>query len=79
MLNVMLLLAMGSLAGFNPIRFAVGFIVLIVVLAIVIIGLKWLLGLAGITVPQPLLMILGLLVFLLLFLALMQWSNLYNF
>ena len=46
---------------------------------IVIIAAKWLLSLTGLAIPQPLLVILGILVFLALFLWLLSWSGLYNF
>lgn len=74
-----ILLAMGSLSGFSAIHFLVGFIVLICVLAIMIIGVKWLLSLTGIAIPQPLLIILGILIFMLLLLWLLSWSGLFAF
>ena len=74
-----LTLALGSLVGFSPIHFLVGFIILCCFLAIVIIGVKWLLSLTGLAIPQPLLLILGIIVFLVLFLCLIDWSGLYSF
>jgi hypothetical protein len=50
--------------------FLLWFLIVIAVLAIVIIGAKWLLGLAGITVPQPLMVILGIILFIVMLLAL---------
>jgi hypothetical protein len=52
---------------------------MICVLAIIIIGARWLAGLAGIAIPQPLMIILGILVFLALFLWVMNFSGLYRF
>jgi hypothetical protein len=46
------------------------FLITIAVLAIVIIGVRWLLGLAGVTIPQPLMLILGILLFIVLMYAL---------
>ena len=80
MLNALaMLLFAGSIQGSSLLHFAVGFIVLIVVLAIVIIGVKWLIGLTGLTIPQPLWLILGLVLFLILLLVLLQWSGIYSF
>ena len=72
------LLASG-LSGFSAIHFLIGFIILVCVLAIVIITVKWLIGLTGLVVPQPLYMVLGIILFLALFLWLIQWSGLYSF
>lgn len=48
--------------------FLVSFIVFLVVVAILIIGFRWLLSLTGLSIPQPLLIILGLILFLVLLL-----------
>jgi len=74
-----MLLASGSLVGFSGIHFLVGFIVLICILAVLIIGVKWLLSLTGLAIPQPLLVILGILIFLGLLLWLLSFSGLYSF
>lgn len=61
------------------IGFLFWFLVVIAVLAIVIIGAKWLLGLAGITIPQPLMVILGIIMFLVMLFALWHfvgWTDL---
>lgn len=50
------------------ISFLVSFIVFLVVVAILIIGFRWLLSLTGLAIPQPLLIILGLILFLVLLL-----------
>jgi len=73
------LLAMVGMSGFSAIHFLVGFIVLICVVAIVIIAAKWLLSLTGLAIPQPLLVILGILIFLVLLLWLLSWSGLFTF
>jgi hypothetical protein len=65
--------------GFSMIHFAVGFIVLICVLAIVVLGLRFLCSVLGVTIPAPLLTILAIIVFLVLFLALVDYSGLYTF
>lgn len=63
----------------NILHFAVGFIVMVCVLAIVIILVKWLLSLGGVTIPQPLLICLGILIFIVCMLALLSWSGYYRF
>lgn len=78
MTNALALFA-GSVAGFSPINFLIGFVVVCVVLAVVIIFVRWLITLSGIPIPQPLLLILGLVLFLILFLELVKWSGLYSF
>lgn len=55
--------------------FVIWFLVVIIVAAIVIIGVKWLMSVAGITIPQPLLLILGLLMFLVLLFALWHFMG----
>ncbi len=52
------------------IDFLFWFLITIAVIAIVIIGIKWLMTVAGITIPQPLLLILGLIFFIVLMYAL---------
>lgn len=53
--------------------FLVWFLIVIAVLAIVIIGAKWLLGLAGVTIPAPLMAILGIIMFIVLLIALFHF------
>jgi hypothetical protein len=48
------------------ISFLVSFLIFLVVVAILIIGFRWLLSLTGLAIPQPLLIILGLILFLIL-------------
>lgn len=64
---------------FSPVRFLIGFLVLVCILAIMVVAVKWLMDLAGIPIPQPLLVILGILVFMILLLVLVNWSGLYVF
>ena len=56
--------------------FLIWFLVVIAVLAIVIIGAKWLLGLAGVTIPAPLMAILGIVLFIVLLFALFHFVGL---
>jgi hypothetical protein len=79
MIAASLALFVSQLTVFSPARFLVGFLVFVCVLAIVIIACRWLLSLTGIAIPQPLLVILGIIVFLLLLLVLLNWSGLYAF
>ena len=78
MTKVLSLLAFASMGTIDPIRISVGFLVLIVVLAILIIGGRWLLDLAGFVVPQPLKYIAGLIVFLVLLLLFLDWAGIYH-
>jgi hypothetical protein len=66
-------------SAFEPIRSLIGFLVVVCVFAIVIIACRWLLSVTGIAIPQPLLLILGIAVFLLFLLAFLNWSGLYQF
>ena len=79
MIAASLALFVSQLTVSSPARFLVGFLVFVCVLAIVIIACRWLLSLTGIAIPQPLLVILGIIVFLLLLLVLLNWSGLYAF
>jgi hypothetical protein len=62
-------------SGFNFIHFAVGLLLMFCVLAILIIGIRWLCGLAGIIIPPPLMLILGIIVFVMLLLMLLSWAG----
>ena len=68
-----------ALLQFNAIHFLIGFLVLLCVLAVVVIGARWLLSLTGLAIPGPLLTILGIIIFMILLLALLQYSGLYSF
>lgn len=68
-----------TLTAFSPIHFLVGFLILVCVIAIVIIAVRWLIQLTGIAVPQPLLVILGIILFMILLLMLLNYSGLYVF
>lgn len=74
-----LALATGPVTGFSAIHFLIGFLILICVIAIVIIGVKWLISLTGWAIPQPLLVIAGIILFMILLLVVLQWSGLYVF
>lgn len=73
-----MLMLLGSLLfQANAISLMVSFLVFIICVAIVIIGARWLLGLAGITIPQPLMVIIGLIVFLFFLLIFLNYSGLW--
>lgn len=72
------LLALASMNSFSPIHFLIGFLLLVCVIAIVIIAVRWLLTLTGIVIPQPLLLILGIILFMILLLVLLNYSGLYT-
>lgn len=74
-----LALTVGPVTGFSAIHFLIGFLILICVIAIVIIGVKWLISLTGWAIPQPLLVIAGIILFMILLLVVLQWSGLYVF
>jgi hypothetical protein len=61
---------------FNFVHFMIGFILLICAIAIVIILVKWIAQLSGVAVPAPLMMVLGILLFVVLLILLLNWSGL---
>lgn len=63
----------------DPIRFLVGFLIACCVIAVVIILVRWLVSLTGIAIPQPLLLVLGIILFILLLLWVLSWSGIYRF
>jgi hypothetical protein len=67
-----------SLGGstFNFIHFVVGLILVVCALAILIILVRWLCSLAGVAIPQPLLLVLGIILFVILFIVLLNWAGL---
>jgi hypothetical protein len=73
MLATMLLLQ--RMGTFNFLHFIVGFIFLVCAIAIVIILVKWLAQLTGVTVPPPLMMVLGILLFVVLLVVLLNWAG----
>jgi|HubBroStandDraft_4_1064222.scaffolds.fasta_scaffold1171281_2 hypothetical protein len=62
----------------DPIRFLIGFLIACCVIAVVIILVKWLLGLAGVTIPPPLMLVIGILLFIFLLLWVLNWSGVYR-
>jgi hypothetical protein len=62
----------------DAISFLVAFLVFIIVVAIVIIGVRWLLSLAGVVIPQPQMIILGLICFLILLLFFLNFTGVYH-
>ena len=57
----------------------VQFIIFVCAVAIVIILGRWLLSLTGLAIPQPLMVCLGILVFIILLCMFLSWSGLYSF
>lgn len=64
-----------TLGTFNFPHFIIGFIFLVCAIAIVIILVKWLAGLMGLTIPQPLMVVGGILLFMLLLWLLLNWAG----
>jgi len=64
------------LTSFSPIHFLIGFPFVICIIAIVIIGVKWLIGLTGWSIPQPLMVIAGIILFMVLIMVLLSYSGL---
>lgn len=62
----------------DAVSFLISFLVFIIVVAIVIIGVRWLLGVAGVAIPQPLMIILGLICFLVLLLFFLDFTGVYH-
>ena len=67
-----------TLLAFDPIRAMIGFVIFCICIAVVIILGRWLLSLTGIAIPQPLMVVLGLLVFLALFLIFLDWIGMFG-
>jgi len=63
----------------NPIGMMVEFIVFCCVIAVVIILARWLLTLTGLVIPQPLMIVLAILLFLVLLYFFLGWTGLYDF
>jgi hypothetical protein len=63
----------------SPISGMIEFVVFIVCVAIVIILARWVLSLTGLAIPQPLLIVLGLILFLVMLLFFLNWSGIYAF
>lgn len=63
----------------NPIAMMVEFIVFCCVIAVVIILARWLLALTGLAIPQPLMIVLAILLFLVLLYFFLDWTGLYEF
>jgi hypothetical protein len=72
------LLGLLTVAG-DPIRFLVGFLILCCCIAVVIILVRWLVGLTGIAIPSPLMLVLGIVLFVVLLLMLLNYSGFYRF
>ena len=64
-----------SLGSFNFPHFIIGFIFLVCAIAIIIILVKWLAGLMGLAIPQPLMVVGGILLFMLLLWLLLNWAG----
>jgi hypothetical protein len=62
---------------FNPITAMIGFVVFAACIAVIIILGKWILSLVP-GVPQPLIVCLGIIVFIFLFLLFLQWVGIYS-
>jgi hypothetical protein len=73
----MISLLASGFGSFSFPHFIIGFIFLCCAIAIVIILVKWLAGLAGFTIPPALMMVAGILLFMLLLSLLLNWSG-YN-
>jgi hypothetical protein len=64
-----------GMSGFNFVHFMVGFILVVCAIAIVIILVRWLLSLMGVAIPQPLMVVLGIFLFVVMMLLLLNWSG----
>jgi len=72
----MIALLASSLTSFSFPHFIIGFIFLVCAIAIIIILVKWLAGLMGLAIPQPLMVVGGILLFMLLLWLLLTWAGL---
>jgi hypothetical protein len=62
----------------GAIRFLVGFIVFVVVVACVIVLVRWLITLTGLTIPPPILWVLGMVFFLIALMFLLNFTGVYT-
>jgi hypothetical protein len=62
----------------DAVSFLISFLVFIIVIAIVIIGVRWLLSLAGWVIPQPLMIIAGLIFFLVILMVFLNFTGVYH-
>jgi len=65
-------------AAADPVRFLIGFVLLVCVVACVIILVRWLAALAQWTVPQPLMVVAGIIIFMIGLLWILSWSGIYH-
>lgn len=70
--------ALSMLQAEGAIRFLVGFIVFVVVVACVIVLVRYLIGLTGIAIPQPILWVLGMVFFLIALMFLLNFTGVYT-
>jgi hypothetical protein len=69
---------LASLFQTNAITVMVEFLIFIVIVAIVIIGVRWLMSLAGVSIPQPLIIILGLILFIVFLLIFLNFLGIWS-
>jgi hypothetical protein len=62
----------------NPIAMMVEFIVFCCCVAVVIILGRWLLSLTGLSIPQPLLVVLAIIAFIVLLMIFLNWTGIYD-
>ncbi len=62
----------------DVVHFLIGLLVMVCVLACVIILVRWLLALSGIAIQQPIMLVLGIVLFLIFLLWLLNWTGVYR-
>lgn len=72
-------LFVAPIASTHLLHFLVGFLLVVCIIAIVIISIQWLAGLAKVTIPPPLLAILGIILFMCLIIWLANYTQIYTF
>jgi hypothetical protein len=70
---------LAALLQANAISMMISLVVFIVCVAIVILLFRWLLGVMGVTIPQPLMVVLGLIMFLIFLLIFLNYTGIWAF
>lgn len=57
----------------NPVGFLISFLIFICVVAVVILGIRWLIRISGVTVSPELNLMIGIILFIVLLIVFLEW------
>ena len=57
----------------NPLGFLIGFLIFICVVAVVILGIRWLIRISGVAISPELNLIIGIILFIILLIVFVNW------